>query len=129
MPTGWIHRAVGSAEIDTIIAEGAPAYLPAWLLRGIKNTAGKIAASLIIRARNAGDGQVAVHRVVCAVCRSILISWPVDLQTCFYACHPVVPKTQELNDKLSAPPNKYKTLKFLKIKTDILLYLIFINNS
>lgn len=55
LPTAWIHRAVGSAEIEGIIAEGAPAFLPAWLPRGIKNTAAKVAASLILRARSAED--------------------------------------------------------------------------
>ena len=55
LPTAWIHRAIGSSEIDGIIKEAAPAFLPAWLPRGIKNSAGKIAASLILRAISAED--------------------------------------------------------------------------
>jgi isoquinoline 1-oxidoreductase beta subunit len=55
LPTAWMHRAVGSAEIESIITEGAPAFLPAWLPRWIKNPVGKIAASLILRAQSAED--------------------------------------------------------------------------
>jgi CO/xanthine dehydrogenase Mo-binding subunit len=55
LPTAWIHRAIGSAEIEGIIREAAPAFLPAWLPRKIKNPAGKIAASLILRAKIAED--------------------------------------------------------------------------
>jgi CO/xanthine dehydrogenase Mo-binding subunit len=55
LPTAWFHRAVGSAEIETIIKDGAPAFLPAWLPRGIKNTAAKIATRFILGARSAED--------------------------------------------------------------------------
>jgi len=55
LPKALIHRAVGSSEIDGIIKEAAPAFLPGWLPRGIKNAAGKIAAGFITRAQSAED--------------------------------------------------------------------------
>jgi isoquinoline 1-oxidoreductase subunit beta len=55
LPTAWIHRAIGSSEIEGIITEAAPAVLPAWLPRSIKNTAGKIAGVLISRGKSAED--------------------------------------------------------------------------
>ena len=55
LPTAWLHRAVGSAEIDGVIEEGAPAFLPAWLPRPIKNAAAKIAAGVITRAQSNED--------------------------------------------------------------------------
>ena len=55
LPQAFIHRAVGSCEIDGIIKEAAPAFLPAWLPRRIKNIVGKIAAGLVTRAQSAED--------------------------------------------------------------------------
>ena len=55
LPRAFIHRAVGSSEIDGIIEEAAPAFLPSWLPRGIKNTAAKIAAGFILRSQSSED--------------------------------------------------------------------------
>jgi CO/xanthine dehydrogenase Mo-binding subunit len=55
LPTAWLHKAVGSSEIDGIITDAAPAFLPAWLPRRIKNTAAKVAASLILKGISAED--------------------------------------------------------------------------
>ena len=55
LPTAWIHKAIGSSEIDGIITDAAPAFLPAWLPRMIKNAAAKIAAGVILRGISAED--------------------------------------------------------------------------
>lgn len=67
LPTAWFHRAVGSSEIDEIVTEAAPAFLPAWLPRRIKNTAGKIAASFILRAKSPEDAMGGSATMVYAI--------------------------------------------------------------
>ena len=55
LPVAWTHRAVGSMEFAGLMSEAGPAFLPAWLPRGVKNWAGKIAAGLILRLKGPED--------------------------------------------------------------------------
>jgi len=54
-PTAWIHRAVGSAEFESLMSEAGPAFLPDWLPRGIKNWTGNAVAGLILKVRGSED--------------------------------------------------------------------------